>query len=309
MSTIFERKRTVTPPPPDNPWYYGWRDVHKTLPDGTTKHEQIPLTLEDALHPHEGDYIVESDLHDLLRAYLSSVFRYCVAHDPQALVLSDVGVYWDHPELDHHAPDVCVIFGVKEKKPVRPSFQVRDEGVRPYAIVEIVSPNTRENDVETKFVEYHMAKVPFYFIFDKEREEDPWTLQGYRWTPVEYSPLNADQNGRLWLDGLGIWLAAEGQNIVCYDGAGERIGDYTQNLERMKKAEADLGQAVAREEAEKERTEAEKQRAETEKQRAETEKQRAEAERQRAEAEKQARQVAEAKLKETEAELGRLRGK
>ena len=50
MSTLQTPGRKVTPPP-DNPWYYGWRDVIRTLPDGTRRPEQIPLTLEDALHP------------------------------------------------------------------------------------------------------------------------------------------------------------------------------------------------------------------------------------------------------------------
>ena len=283
MSTMTKPKRSVTLPPADNPYYYGWRDVFRTLPDGTRKHERIPLTLEDALHPQMGDYIVESNLHDMVRAYLAGVFRYRTADDPRALVLSDTGVYWDHPDLEHHAPDVCVIFGLKQKKqPVDwTSFFVRDEGVRPHTIVEIVSVNTRDNDVVKKVEEYHLVEVPFYYIFDKEHEEDPWTLRGYQWTPIGYLPLNADPKGRMWLSALGIWLAAEGHNIVCYDGkTNERIGDYVEHTQRLKQTETSLRDAIAREEAEK----------------------------QRAETERIGREAAEAKIKEIEAELARLRG-
>ena len=84
MSTVIETARKVTPPPPDNPWYYGYRDVNYTLPDGTTKHERIPLTLEDTLHPQEGDHIVESDVHDLMRTILGRPsFAWRTADDPE----------------------------------------------------------------------------------------------------------------------------------------------------------------------------------------------------------------------------------
>ena len=95
MSTVIESRSKVTPPPADNPWYYGYRDMNHQLPDGTLRHERIPLTLEDTLHPQEGDCIVESDLHERLLTYLASVFRWRTAEDPGVLILSDTGVYWD----------------------------------------------------------------------------------------------------------------------------------------------------------------------------------------------------------------------
>ena len=283
MSTIINPKRTVTPPPPNDPFYYGSRDVYRTLPDGTTKHEQIPLTLEDTLHPQEGDYIVESDVHDLLCGYLATVFRWRTADNPEALILSDTGVYWDNPELDytHHSPDVCAIFGIKKRKPIYPSFSVGKEGVRPRLIVELVSPNNRVNDVETKVRQYHENEVPMYIIADRKGYHDPWSLIGYLWRPDEYMRIPADIHGRLWLDFLDLWLGVDGTRLVCYDRSGVEIGDYTAIAHQL--------------DAEKQRADAEKQRAETERQRAETE--------------KQARQTAEAKLKEIEAELERLRGK
>jgi len=229
MSSIIESKRQATPPPPDNPWYYGWRDTYVTQPDGTTKHVQIPLTLEDCLHPQEGDHIVNSDMHLWFIAYLFTVFRNRTKDDPSALILSDTGVYWDHPELTYHCPDIAAIFGIKKQKPEWRSFFVRNEGVRPHSITEVVSPNTRENDVETKLHEYHLAEVPYYFIFDRKNEHDDWSLRGYQWTPLSYLPLNPDPQGRLWYRKLGLWLAAEGKEIVCYDGkTGKKIPNYNE---------------------------------------------------------------------------------
>jgi Uma2 family endonuclease len=247
MSTTIEPKKKVTPPPPDNPWYYGWRDTYVAQPDGTNKHVQIPLTLEDCLHPQEGDTILESDVHAFFIAYLFLVFRNRVKDDPTALILSDTGIYWDHPELEHHSPDISVIFGIKKQKPVWPSFFVRDEGVKPHSIIELVSPNTRPNDVETKLRDYHLAEVPYYFIFDKKKDGDDWSLRGYQWTPMTYVPLHPDPQGRLWYRKLGLLLAAEGKSIVCYDGkTSEKILNYL-DLDQVNQ------EITARAEAEKQR--------------------------------------------------------
>ena len=74
MSTVQERR---TPPPSDlvklNPFPYGWRDVPVTKPDGEVDFEQVPLTLEDALHPELGDYVVSSHAHELDCKYLQDV--------------------------------------------------------------------------------------------------------------------------------------------------------------------------------------------------------------------------------------------
>ena len=57
-------------PPPEDPFYYGWRYVERKLPDGSTEWEQVPLTLEDVLHPEEGDCIVNNTAHDDTLRYL-----------------------------------------------------------------------------------------------------------------------------------------------------------------------------------------------------------------------------------------------
>jgi len=47
---------TPSPPPPtpprdNDPFRYGWRFMHRVGPDGREDLEQVPLTLEDVLHP------------------------------------------------------------------------------------------------------------------------------------------------------------------------------------------------------------------------------------------------------------------
>src|SRR5690349_19951814 len=57
-----------------HPYRYGCRFMKRTQPDGSETVEQVPLTLEDVLHPQEGDVISESRNHQVERRYLSDVF-------------------------------------------------------------------------------------------------------------------------------------------------------------------------------------------------------------------------------------------
>lgn len=210
----------------------GWRDIDRVLPDGTRESHRVPLTLEDCLHPQEGDVILESYLHDVIVTYLSTLFRARLADHPDALVLSDTGVYWDLPELRHHSPDISVIFGVREPRDNWPSFVVADEGTRPSLIIEVVSPATRENDIVAKVRHYHRARVKHYVIVD--RVDDAWQLVGYQYTPTRYLPMPKDESGRIWLETVGVWLGLKDKGVACYDGETNReFGDYTANMRKL----------------------------------------------------------------------------
>jgi len=251
MSTI-TAPRPYRPGTPDDPYYYGFRDICTQQPDGSKTFERFPLTLEDCLHPQFGDMILESPLHDLVCDYLADVCRARLADDEHALVLSNAGVFWDDPDLGHHAPDVAVIFGVKNRGAKRESFNVAAEGTRPTLIIEVVSPNTRTNDVDRKFEQYHQARVPMYVIVD--RGGDKWDLFGYRYTLTEYHPMSTDDRGRLWLEPIGLWLGLKGNGVALYDGkADAEIGDYTTVTK-----ERDAASARAKIEAERAKVEAER---------------------------------------------------
>jgi hypothetical protein len=45
-----------------DPFCYGWRVVPRPTSDNPHHLEQVPLTLEDVLHPEVGDFIVHSDV-------------------------------------------------------------------------------------------------------------------------------------------------------------------------------------------------------------------------------------------------------
>jgi putative restriction endonuclease len=206
---------------------YGWRYHERILPDGRVIVEQDPLTAEDVLHPLEGDQVTHSDLHQRICIYLYNVFRGLLATMPSAVVLHDVRVAWDMPDLKPHGPDLAVIFGVRQSKNWS-TFDVAQEGVRPALIIEVTSPETRSIDLTTKLEEYDLAGVPLYIIIDLVQRQGQIVprLLGYRQTPLVYAVVAPDERDWLWLESLKVWLGIHEQTIVCYDAAGAPIGDY-----------------------------------------------------------------------------------
>jgi hypothetical protein len=59
MSTIHD-PRIKTSPPETDPFRYGSRWVKVVGLDGAVTHDQVPLTLDDLLHPREEDRAVQT---------------------------------------------------------------------------------------------------------------------------------------------------------------------------------------------------------------------------------------------------------
>lgn len=288
MSTVPEQSRAS--------FAYGYREVRVKLANGRSRWKRVPLTLEDVLHPRFGDVHMLGDPHDDDCNYLKDVLKCRHADRPSVVVLSECGIYWDIPGLRHHAPDLAVIFGVKERKDFK-TFRVRVERVRPSLIVEITSPKTRVNDVKTRVKQYAQAGVPHYVIADMEEDEGRRRLKliAYRLVGSSYRRVALDRRRRAWLKPVGLWLRVKrspetgGDRVVLIDPETNReLGDYTQ-------IDRDRAAAEARAVAEAQARAAEVQA-------------RAFAEA-RAIAEAEARATAEARLRELEAEMRRLRGR
>jgi colicin import membrane protein len=243
---------TPAPPPADDPFRYGWRYVRRPTPDDPDHLEPVPLTLEDVLHPEVGDFIVHSDRHETDRMYLTAVLRARLEAHGRAIVLSDVRVAWDVPDLRPHGPDVMVIPGLRERRDWS-TFDVAEEGVRPALIIEITSPETRENDVVWKVAHYARAGVAQYVIVDNigRRGERQLRLLDYRLVGDTYRLQPTDERGWVYLELADLWVGVEGDHVVCYADDGTAFGDYATVVQQAAEAEARARQeAAARAEAE-----------------------------------------------------------
>lgn len=221
---------------------YGWRYVKKIQPDGTETLEEVPLTLEDTLHPQEGDFIPVTDLHMRDCHYLREVFEARLADDPHAVVLCDHLIDWKHPTIGSHAPDVCV-FHAKRKVYRGPgTYNVTKEQAKPLLVVEVTSPENRSNDVEKKLDHYYRVGVPLFVIVDSEfaRSEtlprEP-VLLGYRAGPTGYEAVPLDDAGRLYLPPVDLWLGIEDDHVRCYDPSGTPVGNYVEVDQAAREAE------------------------------------------------------------------------
>lgn len=224
---------------------YGFRYVRKRGQDGRWDWTMVPLTLEDVLHPKMDDKQLLSTSHDEDVSYLRQVFKAVLDPDPRAAVLADCGVDWGRPNLRHHSPDICVIFGVRKRKPWS-TFRVADEKVRPTLIIEVSSPSSRILDVRTKVVQYAIAGVPHYVVADAEEtgpthDDESETeysrvleLIEFRLENGVYQRQPATEHGRVWLEEVGLWLGIRREAelnrdlLVLIDpNTDQPIGDYT----------------------------------------------------------------------------------
>jgi Protein of unknown function (DUF820). len=217
-------------------------------------------------------------------------------------VLSDVRIAWDVPDLRPHGPDVMVIPGIAERQDWS-TFDAAVEGARPALIIEITSPETRVNDLKRKVAHDARAGVAQYVIVDRIGRGGARRVRllDYRLAGGVYRRRAPDAAGRVHLAIANLWLGVAGDHVVCYDERGAAFGDYATVVRQAAAAEERAQrEAMARAEAEE---------------RAQREAAAREAEaRARAEAEEQARREAaaraelEARMRDLEAELRRLRG-
>ncbi len=303
MSRLLVPPLPPSPPQQEETPFYGRRYLRRHDADGREYLEEVPLTLEDVLYPQEGDEIPMRPQHRIECAYLANVLTTRFADDSSVAVLSYCLIDWGVAGQRNHEPDLAVFREVRTAPdPQAGTFDLRASGGRVVLTVEVVSPDTRANDVERKPVDYHRLGIPLYVLIDQQRKHGPRHLHGYRWTPSGYEELPLDAGGRLLLDPVGLQLALEDGWLACYDAVtGERLGDYQEIVEVLQE------ERTARQAAE------ERQRQETAARQAAEERQRQEiAARQAAEervsVESTRAQAAEERLRQLEAELRRLRG-
>lgn len=272
-----------------DPWFYGWRFVTRTRPDGTTFSEQVPLTSQDVLHPQEGDFIVTNDAHDQTCDYLKGVFRWRLRDRPGALVLKDHRIDWQRAGLLPHGPDVTVFSDAPAWDRHRATYPVGDMGASPQLVIEVTSPSTRDKDLSEKVAHYARAGIPQYVIIDLREEDTGWQVDFLEYRPgptVAVRQLLAEPN-RVWLPAVELWLAAEGDEVVCLLSDGTPVSDFPEVMAELDQVRVERDALVAERAAlaaERDALAAER----------DSERLRADAERQRADA--------------LEAELRRLRG-
>lgn len=298
---------TKAPPQPTDPdrdpFFYGWRMVPEWNDAGYHKWKKVPLTAWDVLHPEEDDFIMQTSEHDRDCDYLKDSLREVLRGRPGVEVFNDLRIDWQIPRLGVHGPDVVVFEGFTEPWAKRQgTLPVRDWGVHPLLIVEVVSPSTRDADLNDKVTEYHRAGVPVYVLVvpTEVGGRETVTVIGYQRSPKGYV-RTPEQDGGVWVESVGLWFRPVDYRVACIDANGYRIPERLELTDQRDDARRQVAAVTAERDAEKKKADANKKKADINKKKAAAADKKAAEEKARADA-------AEQKMKDLEAELRRLRG-
>lgn len=214
----------------------GWRTELLEQPDGTMIEVKIPLTEFEFLHPQEGYRLLNSTFHEQARSDVRDMLTRRYRNASDTAVFSDLIIKWGIPNLGNHCPDVCVVFGIKNKEQNRTAFEVVSEGVRPSLLVEVVSPRYRKADRETKVKEYSQASVQEYIIIDqrKQRSQVIEEVIGYRLLEGSYIPITPDEEGWVLCDTVGVKISLDQGQVLMEDATtGEKLLTSSQLEEKL----------------------------------------------------------------------------
>ncbi len=183
----------------------------------------------------------------------------------ESLVASDLNLYYDvrHP-LWYKRPDWFLVVGVPRfvnQQELRLSYVIWQEGVRPFVLVELLSPSTADEDLgrrlrevnqpPTKWQVYEqILGIPYYVVYDRYRND----FQVFRLVASRYEPVDMS-SGRLWFDelerGIGLWQGryqeTEGLWLRWYDANGWLPTQAEQMTQEQQRAESEARRAEAAE--------------------------------------------------------------
>jgi colicin import membrane protein len=240
---------TPPPSPEQDKFYYGWRCVERTLPNGEVVYDEVPLTLEDRLFPEEGDQTTDTELHHRDREYCYQSLKTLYSADSTVGVLADHRIDFNVAGIRPMGPDVVVILGVSQ--PLDPSvgtYSIARNGGRAVLAIELGSPETRRNDLRRKPPLYFRIGLEKYVFVDRgPRGNRPAQLNCYRHGRRDWVQMTPDTNGRYELSPVGVLIGLENDRVWLYDAkTGARIPEYQEVVREAQDAIAKVKKAESR---------------------------------------------------------------
>ncbi len=101
---------------------HGWRRITETLPDGSVRYHDIPLSPEDFLNPEYGDQMPQGFEHSIQAVDIYNKLRKHYHGSPGVKVLFDTKIRWGIPDLKEPFPDIAVIPDVGDMEIIEGEF-------------------------------------------------------------------------------------------------------------------------------------------------------------------------------------------
>jgi len=185
--------------------------------------------------------MAETDVHRKQMIYVLDAVEECFREDEEIYVTGNIFLYYhdEFGELQKVAPDIFVVKGIPKHD--RRIYHLAEEGKAPDFVLELISRETKLEDLGNKRVLYASLGVQEYFIFDPLNEALSQQLRGFHLHGEDYQPLTG---ARIYSEVLNLELFVENRRLRLFNRkTGERLRTYE---------EAERGRRVAETKSEKE---------------------------------------------------------
>jgi colicin import membrane protein len=198
-----------------DPFRIGTQMLCTTGPDGKRGYREVPMALEDFLHPLEEDRFTHCKMHadTVLRLWEAVEARF--ADRPDVQVFARHRIDWQVPGILPHGPDIAVFDNSSRHwNPHRNTLPVREMGYNPLAVIEVTEGPTRDIDFAEKFTEYCAAGVPVYVIVDAAGPAGADRVLAFRRGSSGFVPIEARGELGVFVPGIDLWLSWANDRIA-----------------------------------------------------------------------------------------------
>lgn len=203
------------------------------------------------LRESDGRPMAETDVHRKQMIYVLDALEEHFEPEPNVYVTGNIFLYYrdEFGDLQKVAPDIFVVNGIAKRE--RRIYHLPEEGKAPDFVLELISRETKLEDLGNKRVLYASLGVQEYFIFDPLNEALSQQLRGFRLRGEDYQPLAGD---RIFSEVLDLELFVENERLRLFDRkTGERLRTYIEAARERRSAESQMKtEAAARQAAEAE---------------------------------------------------------
>jgi len=207
-------------------------------PPSTRTYQPYFYKTEERLPESDGKPMAETDIHrDQMVDSLLGLDDF-LRPDPMAYVTGNIFLYYrdDNDERQSVAPDIFVVLGVEKKR--RRYYNLEVERKAPDLVIEMVSTNSKLDDLGSKRVLYASLGVREYYVFDPTGEVIKEQLRGFRLEQGDYVPV---VGSRLQSQVLKLDLVVEGGKLRFYDRrTGQRLLTHEESEAARRAAEAEV---------------------------------------------------------------------
>ncbi len=123
---------------------------------------------------------------------LRNIFRYHLRNRRNTTVFANLKIIWENGE-DSPVSDISIFENVKNPEKHTKSFSIPEKGVKPFFILEAISPQYRLVDIFQRMLRYRRLGLSEYIVADpglegrKRSDRISYAIIGYRLCGSEYT--------------------------------------------------------------------------------------------------------------------------